>query len=373
MSRASGAARVSRWLPAAVIPAVIVAGAVIAPLGASAAVDLPDIGAAELFELVSTSDADAFSARIEQKSELGLPDLSGAIGPGASGSEPGIASVLELVTGSHSARVFVDGPDRARMQLLDQLAERNIVRNGDEVWLYDSSDRTATHLVFPADFGDRADEAIPDAGAVPTPGELADRVLAELDATTAVTVGTDATVAGRSAYELVLTSRDTRTLVGSVSIAVDSETGLPLAFEILARGQDVPALRVAFTELKLERPDADLFAFEPPPGTTVTERTVTEHTVTEHTVTEGPKADHGTTDAPGYTVSGVGWSSILELPAAELPADLLDSPLYAAATEPVNGGRLLSTALVNVLMTDDGRVFAGAVSPEQLLDAAAGR
>ena len=77
--------------------------------------------------------------------------------------------------------------------------------------------------------------------------------------------------------------------------------------------------------------------------------------------------------APDYTVSGEGWSSIVELPAGELPADVVTSPLYTAATEPVAGGRLLSTALVNVLLTDDGRVFAGAVSPEQLLDAANGR
>ncbi|GAB3143111.1 hypothetical protein [Marisediminicola antarctica] len=210
MSRTPGPARLSRWLPAVIVPAVIVAGAVIAPLGATAAADLPDIAPDELLELVATSEVDAFSGTVEQKSDLGLPDLSGvsgpgasgpgASGPGASGNEPNIASALELLTGSHTARVFVDGPDLARVQVFDQLAERNIVRNGNEVWLYDSSDRTATHLVLPADYADYADyaeRAVPDAGGVPTPGELADRVLAELDPTTVVTVGTDATVAGR--------------------------------------------------------------------------------------------------------------------------------------------------------------------------------
>ena len=375
MSRMSGRVQVSRWLPAALIPAVIVAGAVIVPLGASAAVDLPDIAPDELLELVATSTVDAFSGTIEQRSDLGLPDLSGAVGasagPGA-GSGPDVASALGLLTGSHIARVFADGPDLARVQVFDQLAERNIVRNGDEIWFYDSSDRTATHLVLPADYPERADAAVPDAGEVPTPRELADRVLAdrvltELDPTTVVTVGTDATVAGRSAYELVLTPRDTQTLVGAVSIAVDSETGLPLAFEILARGQDAPAFRVAFTDLRLESPSAELFAFVPPPGATVI----------EHTVPAGPKPNYGTgngtVEAPDNTVSGEGWSSIVELPAADLPADLVESPLSTAATEPVDGGRLLRTALVNVLLTDDGRLFVGAVSPERLLDAAKGR
>lgn len=158
-----------------------------------------------------------------------------------------------------------------------------------------------------------------------------------------------------------------QTLVGSVSIAVDSETGLPLAFEIVASGQDAPAFCVAFTDLTLESPDADRFAFAPPPGATVT----------EYTVPADPKpddgTDHGTAEAPNHTVSGEGWSSIVELPEADLPAGLVESPIYTAATEPVDGGRLLSTALVNVLLTDDGRVFAGAVSPEQLLAAAIGR
>ncbi|MET3769152.1 outer membrane lipoprotein-sorting protein [Marisediminicola sp. UYEF4] len=352
----------SRWLPAAIIPAVIVGGAILAPLGATAAVDLPDVSPGELLELVATSDVDAFSGTMEQKSALGLPDLSGVSGP-RTGSEPDISSALELLTGSHTARVFVNGPDLARVQVFDQLAERNVVRNGGELWVYDSSDRTATHVLLPADYAEGAAKSMPDAGAAPTPGELADRVLAELDPTTVVTVGTDATVAGRPAYELVLTPRDTQTLVGSVSIAVDSGTGLPLAFEIVASGQDAPAFRVAFTQLTLESPDDDLFAFAPPPGATVT----------EYTVRAGPKPDADTAEAPDHTVSGEGWSSIVELPAADLPAGLVESPVYTAATEPVDGGRLLSTALVNVLLTDDGRVFAGAVSPEQLLDAAIGR
>jgi hypothetical protein len=45
--------------------------------------------------------------------------------------------------------------------------------------------------------------------------------------------------------------------------------------------------------------------------------------------------------------------------------------LLQQATVPVRGGRLLSTALVNVLVLDDGRVFAGSVPAARLLAAAA--
>ncbi|WP_159603921.1 hypothetical protein [Agromyces humi] len=40
-------------------------------------------------------------------------------------------------------------------------------------------------------------------------------------------------------------------------------------------------------------------------------------------------------------------------------------------TQPVEGGRILSTSLVSVFFADDGRVLVGAVTPERLIDAAA--
>ena len=40
--------------------------------------------------------------------------------------------------------------------------------------------------------------------------------------------------------------------------------------------------------------------------------------------------------------------------------------MFAQATTAVPGGRLLHTALVNVLVTSDGRVFAGSVPLERL-------
>ena len=45
--------------------------------------------------------------------------------------------------------------------------------------------------------------------------------------------------------------------------------------------------------------------------------------------------------------------------------------MLGTLTEPVDGGRILQTSLVTVLFTDDGRVLAGAVTADHLLDAAA--
>lgn len=364
------------WLPAVVVPVVIGVGVLAVPLTAGAAVDLPDKTPAEVLELAQSSEVTAFSGTIEQSSDLGLPDLSslgsvGGGGGGADGAASGtdISSALELLTGSHTARVFVDGTD-ARLQVLDSLAERDVVATPDGVWIYDSEEASATHVAAPTETadGNGAAKKAPDAADIPTPSAVASELLAKLDPSTEVTVGTDASVAGRTVYELILTPRDSDTLVGSVSIDVDSSTGLPLGVAVTATGSEKPAFSLAFSQISFDAPDAALFDFTPPAGTTVTEQALPASEHAEHGDVAAPERD-----GAQPTVIGSGWSSIVEIAASEVPAELASSPLLDTATEAVDGGRVISTTLLTVLFTDDGRVLAGAVSPAALEDAAAGR
>ena len=360
----------TKWLPAIVIPAVIAVGALAVPLTAGAAVDLPDKTPEQVLALVGTSTVDALSGTIEQTSELGLPELP-TTGPSAS-TNTGAASALELLTGSHTGRVYLNGPDNIRLQVLDNLAERDLVRNGSDVWLYNSKDNSAAHLTLPAK--DAAGTDATTEGGMATPEQLAAKFLSAVDPSTTVSVGTDGSVAGRSVYDLVLTPKTTGTLVGAVSISVDSQTGLPLAVEVTARGQEKPAFRLAFTEISLGAPDASLFTFSPPAGASVTEQALPDAAA----LAQKDPADHATQKAEaekflaGVTISGTGWDAVVELPAGSVPADLSSSPLLGQLTTAVTGGRVISTALVSVLLTDDGRVFAGAVPGERLQAAAVG-
>ncbi|KQX04988.1 hypothetical protein ASC59_12155 [Leifsonia sp. Root1293] len=362
------------WLPGVIVPVVIGVGVFAVPLTAGASVDLPDKTAAEVLELAQNAEVTAFSGTIEQSSDLGLPDLSSLGGVGGASSGPAgsaasgtdVSSALELLTGSHTARVFVDGTD-ARLQVMDSLAERDVVATPDGVWIYDSEAASATHA--PAPTGGFDAKQAPDAADIPTPSAVADELLAKLDPSTTVSVGTDATVAGRTVYELILTPRSSDTLVGSVSIDVDSATGLPIGVAVTAAGSDAPAFSLAFSELSLDAPDAALFDFTPPAGTTVTEQPLPDPDAF------ADRGDVGTPEHDGAepTVLGTGWSSIVEIAASEVPTELADSPLLDTAAEPVDGGRVISTTLLSVLFTDDGRILAGAVSPAALEDAAAGR
>ena len=140
--------RLSRWLPAAAVPIVVVAGAVVLP-AMSAAGDVPERTPEEVLDLIASSSDVAFSGTVQQTSDLGLPELpdSEMEGYGSSGE----SAVVEFLTGEHTARVYSDGAEGQRVQLLDRLAERDLIRNGSEVWAYDSKSDEAIHAVLPAD------------------------------------------------------------------------------------------------------------------------------------------------------------------------------------------------------------------------------
>src|SRR6188474_409862 len=153
------------WTSAIVVS--LVAGAVIlVPMTASGAVDLPDKTPQELIEFAGASEVDALSGTIEQTSELGLPDLGALTGSmggseGASDDESSAADIddlIALVTGSHTAKVYLDG-ESARLQVLDRLGERNVYVDGaaGEIWFVDSETQTATKLNLPADAAEGSD------------------------------------------------------------------------------------------------------------------------------------------------------------------------------------------------------------------------
>lgn len=405
--------RLARWIPAIAAPIAIGLGVVLVPMQANAAVDLPDLTPAELLEFAASSEVDALSGTVEQTSELGLPDLSGltgAMGGGSGGSggsgeargsddgEAGASAsdlddLISLATGTHTARVYVDGSN-ARLQVLDALAERDVYLSNAGAWIYDSEEQAATHLTidraaldtlkseleatYGAESEAHADEMRErleaEFGApLPTPDELLDQALAKLDETTEVSVGTDARVAGREAYELVLEPRDADTLVGEISVAIDGETGAALAASVTARGAEEPAFSVAFTDVSFDAPDPSVFEFTPSAGITVTEHVVPVPTVAElerWKAEAGAGADGDGERMPQPTVRGEGWSAVVELPAGVL-GEAGDAGMPGMLAERVDGGSVLQTSLVTVLFTDDGRVLAGAVTADRLLDVAA--
>lgn len=357
-----------RWLPALLISLAMGMAVLFGAVQAGASGSLPPKTADEILAMIARTQVRELSGTLEQTAELGLPEVPTA----APGVAPGTASALEFLTGSHTARVYIDGPSKARVQILDRMAERDLVLNGEDAWFYDSSDNSATHVSIPRpSVGAPTESRVPESPrpTIPTPEALASRFLTAIDASTEVSVGNSSSVAGRSAYKLLLKPRTAGTLVDAVAIDVDAETGLPLGIELRAKGQAGPAYSLEYTQLDLTAPDASLFEFVPPQGASVSEKTIPAAPVPSMPL----PAPSGPTTQPqptqphhGATVTGAGWDAVISLPAGTAPAGLTASPQLTQALQAVPGGRALTTSVISVLILDDGRVYAGMVPLERL-------
>jgi outer membrane lipoprotein-sorting protein len=360
-----------RWLvPSAAAVLVIGGGAAAGTIVANAEPSLPDRSAAQLLVDIQNAKIDGLSGTVVESADLGLPAIAGVTGG------QGDADLTRLIAGSNTARVWYAGEDKVRLALVGTLGETDVIRNGSDVYLWSSREQSATHLTLPAD---GAKKAGPLAGGVPTtPQEAADQALAAIDPTTVVTTTGAAKVAGRNAYELVLSPRDTASLIGQVRLAIDAEKHIPLRVDVYAKGATKPAVRVAFQQISFTVPDAGQFVFNAPPGTKVNESDAKSLEKEHQTAVEKAEAHRPTLDQ-GPTVLGKGWTSILtaKLPAKDAAKGTEKAPVdgIIESLPKVSGawgsGHLLSGSLFNVLLTDDGRVFAGAVAPESLYQAAA--
>ncbi|MDT3398681.1 DUF2092 domain-containing protein [Streptomyces sp. B1866] len=341
--------------------------------------DLPAVSAEELIAKVAGSDAEELSGTVRITTDLGLPALpiggsftGGARDGGDASAAAPESKLAELAAGTHTLRVAADGAARQRVSIIEDAAEYSLIHNGDDVWAYDSATNSVYHATADDKAGGRGHRGGPkdfqglgDA----TPRELARKVLAAVNGSTAVKVDGSTKVAGRDAYQLLIQPRQAGSTVGSVRIAVDADTGVPLKFTLQPRGGGKAAVDAAFTSVDFKAPKAGVFSFTPPKGAEVTEA-------------DRAKARAGGGRAAdllsGLNVVGDGWASVAELHISDTPLSGKDA---LAARQFLDGlgrkvkgefgtGTVLSTRLINVLLTDDGRILVGAVDRNTLVKAA---
>ncbi|MEV5159322.1 DUF2092 domain-containing protein [Streptomyces sp. NPDC053728] len=354
--------------------------------------ELPDITAQELVEKIAASDEEQLSGTVKVSTDLGIPSFGGlagsfAPGGGAGSGESGAApeaKLMELASGTHTLRVAADGPDRQRLSILGEGSEYSLVHNGDDVWGYDSESNEVYHARSDGRAGGKAGKHEAPEGVPATPRQLAEEALAAADDTTSVTVDGTAQVAGRDAYKLLIKPKQSGSTIGSVTVAVDASTGLPLKFTLAPSGGGKAAVDAGFTEVDFAKPAASSFTFTPPKGAKVTEADEMRAEAEKKGAQGKARKDLGALEGfQGLNVIGEGWNAVaeIEIPGgAGMPAQGSgDMPAQAqqfldALGDKVTGdfgsGTVFKTRLVNALMTDDGKVYVGAVTEDALVKAA---
>jgi outer membrane lipoprotein-sorting protein len=275
------------------------------------------------------------------------------------------------------------------------MSETDLIRNGTTAWLWQSNSDSVTKILLPKHRSGAREPVMPRTPL--TPQQAARQVLAAVGPSTRVTTEANVTVAGQAAYQLVLVPRSSSSLIGKITIALDAQhLTVPLRVQVFAKKAATPAFQVGYTSISFVTPAAGNFVFTPPAGA--------------HVDTVGSNLPSGWTGYPpaqrpgrysGVRVIGKGWTSVAVLPAAALSevagrgnaagvagqaarsasggggqvsgAAVLGAMLGAA--HPVHGawgsGRLLHTSLVSMLITSNGHVLIGAVTPSVLYAAAA--
>ncbi len=396
----------ARWaVPGGIAVGVAMAMAATPLLASADSVALPEVTAAELLTAVAEAEPTPLSGTVVHTARLGLPEIPMTE---MTGADP-----LALLSGSSTLRVWSDGAERSRVALLGTASEYSMVTDGPEAWTYSSSDQEAVHYTLDAEDLARWEAMDPQAqaaaqydGELPTPAEAVEAALERVEEHSTVTIDEPTTVAGRDAYQLVVTPTSDTTLVARMVVAVDAETSAPLRMQVWSR-QDAtaPALEIGFTDVTFAMPDESVFTFSTPAGATTSEVVVPlpepRESDAEHT--PGMLPD-------GVTVTGEGWDTVVEKSDVDVEALLAGDPaavatlaesgrsfgssdaaqdlvaeftsedgsgmpsmpdldvatLYEQLTTEVAEGRLLSSALLSVLVTNDGRILVGAVPAETL-------
>ena len=347
----TGRRRVAWLVPLAVV-GVVAVGAAVESSGASATPRLAPRSSGQLLTAVAKTSTTALSGKVTETADLGLPDLPGS-------AQSASLSWSDFLTGTHSVRVWLDGPARQRLAVIGELSEADIVHNGRDVWTYTSDSNTASHTTLPA--RSREHDVTRGRAMTMTPAAAVAKVLAAVSPTTAVTLGPNVTVAGRAAYTLVVAPRDARSTISKITIAIDSAKYVPLRLQVFGASSS-PAFSVGFSEVSFARPSASTFAFKIPSGATVTKHPFSGDGMRAH----GPMRVPGGSAPARPRVLGSGWTSVVELHNVDALGGV--GGMLQQFTVPVgsSGMRLLHTALVNAVLTADGRAFVGAVRPAAL-------
>ncbi len=258
------------FLLAALVAAAVIVGVV--ATRAQGSTSLPSISPAALLAKVATAAKSPVpvSGSVTWTNGL-IPGSSAASLLGGQTAAP--SSVAGLAMGG-SGRVWVQPGTGARLEVQGSGSDFVVVGSGSGVWTYSSATNTAAHYMPQAAAMAPSTSPSPSTSTV-NPLAAITKGLQHFASTGTVAVTGQQTVAGQQSYMLTITpAPGTTTTFGSVQVAVDGSTFVPLQVQVYANGDTTPALSAGFTSVSYARNSASLFRFTPPAGATVQHKTL---------------------------------------------------------------------------------------------------
>ena len=148
-----------------------------------------------------------------------------------------------LMTGA-SGRLWVTSDGHGRIELQSDAGDAQIVWDPTTISVYDGSSNTVYRATLPAD----TQTSSTDSGTPPTLAEI-DTFLTDLGVHWAISDAQPTNVGGQPAYQVSASPKHDGGLLGSVELAWDAATGVPLSVAINAQGSSTPALELAVNDI----------------------------------------------------------------------------------------------------------------------------
>ena len=262
-----------KWRTVIVVAALATAAAMvgIAASRAHGSPTLQDMSVAQLLAKVAAGSQTQTAISGDVAWSNGLVPGSG-LSSLLTGQSSAPGSVSDLALGG-SGRLWLKRDSGLRLAVQGSEGDFVLIAGKQGVWTYSSTSDTATHYSLAAKRS--ASASASDLSPQEVPADLPATLASALErfATIGkVTFGPQTSVAGQPCYLLVLSPASTLTSVGSLRVAVDAKTFVPLRFQVYAKGDGSAVLSAGFTSISYGHLDASLFDFVPPAGATVSEQ-----------------------------------------------------------------------------------------------------
>jgi outer membrane lipoprotein-sorting protein len=332
-----------------------------------------------IHDALSAAPVEGVSANIQLTDHL----LEGAsLTSGDDGSAGGQLASSPLVAGS-SGRMWVSKDGRVRLELQSEKGDTQVLYDGHTVSIYDASSNTLYRYTVPAhESGSGASDSSCDElpvgqscshtgrpeGADEHEPPSVDKIEEAIAHLTHVNVSgaTPTDIAGRAAYTVRVSPKESGSLIGAGELSWDAANGVPLRAAIYSSTSSSPTIELAATSISYGPVAASVFEFTPPSNAKVEEIVLPKKDGSK----SGDSSRSG--DHPHVTASGQGITSIavVEAKAKEGANATQSSPATEDGLQKVkiNGieASELPTALGTLLSFERSGVryfLAGAVSP----------
>jgi outer membrane lipoprotein-sorting protein len=327
-------------------------------------------------DALGSPPVEGFSANIQLTDHL----LEGANLASGGGSGSGSLTSNPLLSGA-SGRLWVAKDGRARLELQNEGGDTQVLYDGKALTVYDAASNTLYRYAVPAPSSDVVQrETSPDGSSSltttvskpdPTRAEHETPSVAKIEEALAklkqVTVSgaTPTDVAGRPAYTVRVSPKESGSLLGGAELSWDADSGVPLRAAVYSSQSSAPVIELATSDVSYGAVPDSVFEFTPPPNAKIEEITFS------HRHPDGGTHSNKTADRPKLTTRGTGVTAVDVLEskakAGEKPLELPEQ-LPKVKVGDANAAEL-STALGTVLGFERSGVrylLVGAVTPAQI-------